>query len=73
MVYDKWGNMLWQSTKLEEGSPVEYWDGTHEGELVPQGAYVWRIDAIFANGVIWDGMENREGEFHETGTVTVIR
>lgn len=73
LVYDKWGNLLWESTKLEEGSPAEGWNGTYLGEEVPQGAYVWRIDAIFANGEIWDGMENKKGEFHETGTVTIIR
>ena len=73
MVYDKWGNILWESTALEEGSPTEYWDATYQGEPVPQGAYVWRVDAIFATGEIWDGMENQEGEFHQTGTVTVIR
>lgn len=73
MVYDKWGNLLWQSNKLEQGSPSEYWDGTHQGELVPQGSYVWKINAIFGNGDIWDGMENREEEYHDVGTVTVIR
>ncbi|MFM1876059.1 MAG: hypothetical protein RL266_1796, partial [Bacteroidota bacterium] len=73
MVFDKWGNLLWESIALEEGSPSEGWDGTYQGETVPQGAYVWRVDAIFGNGDIWEGMENAEGEFHETGTVTVIR
>jgi len=73
MVYDKWGNLLWESDKLEEGSPSEYWDGTHQGELVPQGSYVWKIDAIFANGDIWQGMVNKDEEYHEVGTVTVIR
>ncbi len=73
LVYDKWGNRLWESNKLVDGSPSEYWDGTYQGELVPQGAYVWKIDAIFANGELWEGMENNNGEFHESGTVTVIR
>lgn len=73
VVFDKWGNLLWESTELVEGSPSEAWDGTYLGEEVPQGAYVWKIDAIFANGDIWDGMENKKGEFHETGTVTIIR
>ena len=73
MVYDKWGNLLWKSNELEDGSPTEYWDGTHQGELVPQGSYVWKVNAIFGNGDIWEGMENREQEFHEVGTVTVIR
>jgi hypothetical protein len=73
MVYDKWGNILWESTKLEAGSPTEHWDGTYQGEPVPQGAYVWRVDAIFANGEMWDGMIDRNGDYNQTGTVTVIR
>lgn len=73
LVYDKWGNLLWESNKLVDGSPSEYWDGTYQGTPVPQGAYVWKIDAIFANGNNWEGMENLKGEYHETGTVTVIR
>ncbi len=73
LVYDKWGNILWESNKLEEGSPAEYWDGTYLGEMVPQGAYIWKIDAIFANGENWGVMENLKGEYHESGTVTVIR
>ena len=73
MIFDKWGNLLWESTKLEEGSPAEAWDGTYLGEEVPQGAYVWKIDAIFANGEIWDGMIDKKGNYHSAGTVTVIR
>ncbi len=73
LVYDKWGNRLWESNVLEEGSPAEGWDGTYQGVPVPQGAYVWKIDAIFANGTLWDGMENYSEEFHQDGTVTVIR
>lgn len=73
LVYDKWGNRLWESNKLVDGSPSEYWDGTYQGKPVPQGAYIWKIDAIFATGDNWEGMENQKGEFHESGTVTVIR
>jgi PKD repeat protein len=73
LIYDKWGNRLWESNKLVDGSPAEYWDGIYQGKLVPQGAYIWKIDAIFANGNSWEGMENINGEFHESGTVTVIR
>jgi len=73
MVYDKWGNLLWYSDKLVDGSPSEYWDGTHQGELVPQGSYVWKINAIFANGDIWEGMIDSNEDYHAVGTVTVIR
>ena len=73
MIFDKWGNRLWESTKLVDGSPTESWNGTYEGKIVPQGAYIWKVDAIFQNGDLWEGMENVAGDFHESGTVTVIR
>lgn len=73
MVYDKWGNLIWESTELEEGSPTEYWDGTYRGEIVPEGAYVWHIDAILGNGEVWGGMKGGDGKYRQTGTVTVIR
>jgi len=72
IIFDKWGNRLWESNKLNNGSPAEGWDGTYKGKTVPQGAYVWKIDAVFANGELWDGMENTDGKFNETGSVTVI-
>lgn len=73
MVFDKWGNLIWESTELIDGSPSEAWDGTYLGEEVPQGAYVWKINAIFGNGFIWDGMADQDGKLHTVGTVTVIR
>lgn len=74
MVFDKWGNLIWESTELVDGSPTEWWDGKYQDELVPQGAYVWHINARFANGEIWEGMDNQEeGDYKQTGTVTVIR
>ncbi|MGE0635061.1 MAG: choice-of-anchor L domain-containing protein [Bacteroidia bacterium] len=72
-VYDKWGNLLWQSTALEDGRPVEGWDGRHQGQVVPQGAYVWYITATFEDGHIWQGSAIGEAEKKNIGTVTVIR
>ncbi|MCF8275087.1 MAG: choice-of-anchor L domain-containing protein [Flavobacteriales bacterium] len=71
-VYDKWGNMLWESTELFNGSPSEGWDGRYKGKLVPQGAYVWKINAIFKNGIYWDGMEQPNGKPKIVGSVTVL-
>lgn len=72
MIFDEWGNKLFETTELENGSPSEPWDGTFMGNLVPQDVYVWRIDAVFDNGDRWDGKKYSE-EFHRTGTVTVLR
>ena len=28
-VFDKWGELMWESDKLSETQPVEWWDGTY--------------------------------------------
>jgi PKD repeat protein len=72
MIFDKWGNKLWESTALIDGQPAEGWDGRYRGEPVPQGAYVWKIDGLFGNSQVWEG-QDRDGTFYQAGTVTVIR
>jgi PKD repeat protein len=72
MIFDKWGNLLWQSTQLVDGQPSEGWDGTYNGVVVPQGAYIWKADATFMDGTTWEGMEYENGRFSNTGNVTVL-
>jgi gliding motility-associated-like protein len=74
-IFDRWGNILWESSKLDEitNSPVEGWDGTYNGEAVPAGVYIWRIDATFANGVIWRGQQYNKTENSTSGTITILR
>lgn len=62
-VYSPWGTIVWESTSLEDGQPTGRWDGTYEGEKLPQGAYVWVATMTFE-----DGNEQRR-----SGTVTIIR
>jgi len=73
MIFDKWGNLLWESSKLIDGSPAEGWDGTYKTLPVPMGAYIWKIDAIFDDGSAWEGMEFPTGKVDNTGTVMVIQ
>lgn len=72
-IYDKWGNLIFETSKLENTSPAEGWDGTYKGEVVPQGAYVWQILATFDDGTIWPGKVYENGEIRITGTVMVIK
>ena len=74
-IFDRWGNMLWESSKLDEitASPVEGWDGLYNGQPVPSGVYIWRIDATFANGVIWRGQQYDKSENSTSGTITILR
>ncbi len=55
-IFDKWGGLLWETTKLDNtGKPEIGWDGTSKGVPVPQGTYVWKIHAIFSDGTVWQG------------------
>jgi PKD repeat protein len=71
-ILDNWGNAIWESDKIEDGSPAEGWDGTKNGVLLPQGVYIWRIRAVFTNGATWQGMEIN-GKNHREGSVTLIQ
>lgn len=76
-IHDSWGNMLWESEKLDsEGRPVESWDGTYDGKLMPTDVYIWRARAVFKDGTFWDGniVGNTNGGSGTTsGSVTLIR
>ena len=62
-IYSPWGDLIKTLNLVVEGSPKDYWDGTDEGEPVPQGAYLWKANINFLNG---------HSEFKQ-GTITVIR
>ena len=38
-IYNRWGELLFQTTTLEEG-----WDGSYRGAAAPQGTYLYRAD-----------------------------
>ncbi|MBX7182597.1 MAG: choice-of-anchor L domain-containing protein [Bacteroidia bacterium] len=72
LVYDKWGNLLWSSDKLDNGRPAEGWDGTYKGEAVELGSYMWKIEAKFADSDQWEG-KKVGNDYFQTGSVSVIR
>jgi len=82
MVFDKWGHLMWESSKIDcqdptvvncKGSPVDYWDGTLDGNPMPQDVYMWKISATFSNGKVWEGSDAGTGSTTTMGTVTLIR
>jgi gliding motility-associated-like protein len=58
-IYDRWGQQLFMSDKLNGRG----WDGTYKGQPMPFGVYVYIIRVSFANGVT----ENY------SGNVTIVR
>jgi PKD repeat protein len=72
-IFNKWGQTLWETTQLNEGRPVEGWDGTFNGVLQPQGVYFWKIDVEFVNGSAWKGMTYDSSAPKKTGVIHLIR
>jgi gliding motility-associated-like protein len=57
-IYDRWGNKMFETKDLHQG-----WDGTYQGETVPPGVYVYKIQFM-----------NLQNKFvREKGTVTLTK
>jgi PKD repeat protein len=72
-VFTTWGELIWESTELENTRPREGWDGTWKGHPCKQDAYVWKIEATFLDGSVWPGKKMPNGTVSTIGTVTLIR
>ncbi len=60
-VYTRWGECVFDKRPLTEA-----WDGTYNGELVPEGMYIYLIHAIFDETVM--GYRNLDAQ----GTILLI-
>lgn len=73
-VFSTYGQLLWESTQLENGQPTEAWDGRLNGKILPQDVYVWKIRAIFTNGKAWEGMKDlKTGKKAIMGSIILLR
>ena len=41
MIYDRWGNLVYETSNIEEG-----WNGIYKGREQPLGVYVWYVKAL---------------------------
>jgi len=58
LIYNRWGELVFETNDIYEG-----WDGAYQGELVADGVYIWKIEALDLNG----------NSFVHTGHVTVLK
>jgi PKD repeat protein len=72
-IFSPYGEKVWSSTTLSDGQPSDRWDGTFNSKPLPQGAYVWKAQAVFQNGKIWEGMSYEDKKPERTGSVMIIR
>lgn len=73
-VFNSSGHVMWESTNIDpQGRPVDGWDGTYNGQIMPQGNYMWKVSATFIDDSPWNGSDIGKGEYDTMGTVTLIR
>lgn len=73
-IFNTWGELLWESTELIETQPAEGWNGTYHDNMCQQDVYVWKVEAVFLDGVRWEGMTYETGGTKKTiGSVTLVR
>ncbi len=48
-VYDRFGNLVYETNDVSQAQNIG-WDGTNNGERLPQGAYVWYLKGKKVNG-----------------------
>jgi PKD repeat protein len=73
-IYNRNGQLVFESSAIDpfDGSPLNGWDGTINGQYADQGVYVWQIEAEFTDGSTWS-YKNNSGKPKQTGTLIVIR
>jgi large repetitive protein len=72
-VFSTYGQLIWESREIDEGQPVEAWDGTYKGKILPQDVYVWKAFAIFEDGTSWRGNIDEAGNYKTMGSVILLR
>jgi len=62
MVFDRWGNLIYNKKDVDPLTFTDWWDGTFNGAEVAQGVYVYKIKL--------GGIDKSE---QLTGTITLLR
>jgi len=50
-IFDRWGEMLFETHDFDINDTTVGWDGTFNGEPMPAGVYVWSLVAEFEDGM----------------------
>jgi gliding motility-associated-like protein len=62
-IFDRWGEMLFETRDFDINDPLVGWDGRYREKDLGPGVYLWQLEAEFIDGII----ENYKG------TTTLIR
>ena len=62
-IFDRWGELLYEKTNFQPNDETAGWDGTYKGKLLTPDVYVYTMDVICDNNII----------FNLKGNVTLLR
>lgn len=49
-IYDRWGELLYQSDNFSVNDENFGWDGSFKGQIMGAGTYVWYAEALYPDG-----------------------
>lgn len=49
-IFDRWGELLYETGDFEVNNEVFGWDGSFRGEMVNSGVYIWYVEAEYIDG-----------------------
>jgi gliding motility-associated-like protein len=49
-VYDRWGEMVFETLDIPVNDVASGWDGTFRGKALDPGVYVWVVEATYLDG-----------------------
>ncbi len=52
IIYDRWGNRMFQKKNFEANQPEDGWDGRHKGLRCSDGVYIWTATIRYKSGVL---------------------
>lgn len=52
LVFNRWGEAMFEVYDSPTNDPQYGWDGTHRGRMMNAGAYVWTAEVTFLDGVV---------------------
>jgi gliding motility-associated-like protein len=68
-IFDSWGNLLFETDQLDEfGAPAIGWDGQVNGVPAQQGTYIWKVQGMFSDKTMWQGIDNKK-----SGPIYLVR
>ncbi len=50
LVYDRWGELVFESADTQPNDPSQGWDGTFKGKAMNQAVFAWYAEVTFIDG-----------------------